>query len=146
MSLFISYRGSINVEARVMIWLLDADVRRGILPSNCSTWTILAGSPTGQVRHVVPEMKPSQLASDGPYRKSCCVTPAEVAAVCESTRQQKPKGILAFLEKVISFYVMTLQSNCAENNCFYCLNTFLVLEHPGGFNCACNFADINEGD
>lgn len=65
---------------------------------------------------------------------------------CASPRQQKPKGILAWLEKVISFYVMTLQSNCAQNNCFYCLNTFLVLEHPGGFNCACNFADINEGD
>lgn len=65
---------------------------------------------------------------------------------CVSPRQQKPKGILAWLEKVISFYVMTLQSNCAQNNCFYCLNTFLVLEHPGGFNCACNFADINEGD
>lgn len=65
---------------------------------------------------------------------------------CLSTRQQKPTGILAWLEKVISFYVMTLQSSCAQNNWFYCLNTFLVLEHPGGFNCACNFADINEGD
>lgn len=35
--LFISYRGSINGQARVNIWLLDADVRRGILPSVCLT-------------------------------------------------------------------------------------------------------------
>lgn len=143
-SLFISYRGSINEEVRVVIWFLEADVRRGILPSTCLTQTVLAHLPIGQVKHVIPEIRPSKLASMSSIR--CSHAKLIEIVQCVSTRQQKPKGIPGWLETVISFYAMTLQSNCAQNDCFYCLNTFLVLEHPGGFNCACNFSGIKEGD
>lgn len=65
---------------------------------------------------------------------------------CVITRHQKLKRIqVDFKKSVIPFYSTTMQSNCAQNYCIYSPNTFLVLHHPGGFNCVCNFVDIKEG-
>lgn len=145
MSLFISYTGSINGQPRVIMWLLDAGVRRGN-PTLCLSDINNPSKFPNRASETCCLRKETQPAGIRWTLQNVLLQCPLTLLQCVSTTQQKPKGILACLEKVISFYVMTQRSNCAQNNWFYCLNTFLVLEHPGGFNCACNFADINEGD